>query len=100
MLCAYYSACYDTECLFGFLYRPSIRFCPDESSACRLATNEIHSFDPKDFSKGITSRIRVPGVAAFELSKTPASHVAVFVPEVKVLFIPWAVMCIIATLTC
>ncbi|KAG2252997.1 hypothetical protein Bca52824_083133 [Brassica carinata] len=45
---------------------PSIRFSPDESSACR-----------------ITSRIRVPGVAAFELSKTPASHVAVFVPEVK-----------------
>ncbi|XP_010428226.1 PREDICTED: eukaryotic translation initiation factor 2A [Camelina sativa] len=62
---------------------PSIRFCPDESSACRLATNEVQFFDPKDFSKGITSRIRVPGVAAFELSKTPASHVAVFVPESK-----------------
>ncbi|ESQ27869.1 hypothetical protein EUTSA_v10018413mg [Eutrema salsugineum] len=62
---------------------PSIRFCPDESSACRLATNDVQFFDPKDFSKGITSRIRVPGVAAFELSKTPASHVAVFVPEVK-----------------
>ncbi|CAN6802148.1 unnamed protein product [Brassica oleracea] len=62
---------------------PSIRFSPDESSACRLATNEVQFFDPKDFSKGITSRIRVPGVAAFELSKTPASHVAVFVPEVK-----------------
>jgi translation initiation factor 2A len=62
---------------------PSIRFCPDESSACRLATNEVQFFDPKDFSKGITSRIRVPGIAAFELSKTPASHVAVFVPESK-----------------
>lgn len=74
------------------LYRPSIRFSPDESSACRLATNEVQFFDPKDFSKGITSRIRVPGVAAFELSKTPASHVAVFVPEVKVFFIAWA-MC-------
>ncbi|CAN8235118.1 unnamed protein product [Cochlearia groenlandica] len=62
---------------------PSIRFCPDESSACRLATNEVQFFDPKDFSKGVISRIRVPGVAAFELSKSPASHVAVFVPESK-----------------
>ncbi|KAF2594792.1 hypothetical protein F2Q70_00044639 [Brassica cretica] len=73
-------------------FRPSIRFSPDESSACRLATNEVQFFDPKDFSKGITSRIRVPSVAAFELSKTPASHVAVFVPEVKVLFIAWAII--------
>lgn len=73
------------------LCRPSIRFCLDESSACRLATNEIQFFDPKDFSKGITSRIRVPGVAAFELSKTPASHVAVFVPESKVFFVAWAI---------
>ncbi|KAK6122225.1 hypothetical protein DH2020_044028 [Rehmannia glutinosa] len=62
---------------------PSIRFSSDEAVACRLATNEVQFFDPKDFSKGINHRLRVPGLAAFELSKTPGSYVAVFVPESK-----------------
>lgn len=67
-----------------YLFRPSIRFSSDEAVACRLATNEIQFFDARDFSKGISHRLRVPGVAAFELSKAPGSHVAVFVPESKV----------------
>lgn len=62
---------------------PSIRLSSNEEVACRLATNEIQFFDAGDFSKGIVSRTRVPGVAAVELSKAPASHVAVFVPESK-----------------
>ncbi|XP_059304991.1 uncharacterized protein LOC132056689 isoform X3 [Lycium ferocissimum] len=62
---------------------PSVRFSSDESVACRLATNEIQFFDPKDFSKGFVNRLRVPGVAAFELSKAPGSYVAAFVPESK-----------------
>ncbi|KAK4789969.1 hypothetical protein SAY86_017273 [Trapa natans] len=62
---------------------PSIRFSSDEAVACRLATNEIQFFDAKDFSKGIINRLRIPGVAVFELSKTPGSHVAAFVPESK-----------------
>nr|AKM76417.1 eukaryotic translation initiation factor eIF2A family protein [Pelargonium incrassatum] len=62
---------------------PSIRFCSDESVACRMATNEIQFFNGGDFSKGITNRLRVPGVAAVELSKEPGSHVAVYVPESK-----------------
>ncbi|KAK4394047.1 Eukaryotic translation initiation factor 2A [Sesamum angolense] len=62
---------------------PSIRFSSDEAVACRLATNEAQFFDPEDFSKGITHRLRVPGIAAFELSRTPGSHVAAFVPESK-----------------
>ncbi|KAF3451038.1 hypothetical protein FNV43_RR07127 [Rhamnella rubrinervis] len=62
---------------------PSIRFSSDEAVACRLATNEIQFFDGGDFSKGVVHRIRVPGVAAVELSKEPASHVAAFVPESK-----------------
>jgi len=49
-----------------------------------LATNEIQFFDAHDFSKGVVHRIRVPGLAAIELSKTPGSHVAAFVPESKV----------------
>ncbi|XP_043706732.1 eukaryotic translation initiation factor 2A [Telopea speciosissima] len=62
---------------------PSIRFSSDESVACQLATNEIKFFDAGDFSKGIINRLRLPGIAAFELSKMPASHVAAFVPESK-----------------
>lgn len=62
---------------------PSVRFCSDEAVACRLATNEIQFFDPRDFSKGFINRLRVPGVAALELSKAPGSYVAAFVPESK-----------------
>lgn len=64
--------------------RPSIQFSSDEAVACRLATNEIQFFDANDFSKGIINRLRIPRVAALELSKTPGSHVAAFVPETKV----------------
>nr|AKM76407.1 eukaryotic translation initiation factor eIF2A family protein [Monsonia emarginata] len=62
---------------------PSIRFSSDEAVACRMATNEIQFFDGADFSKGIMNRLRVPGVAAIELSKEPGSHIAVYVPESK-----------------
>uniref|UniRef100_A0A803M5S5 Eukaryotic translation initiation factor 2A n=1 Tax=Chenopodium quinoa TaxID=63459 RepID=A0A803M5S5_CHEQI len=62
---------------------PSIRFSSDEAVACRLVTNEIQFFDSADLSKGFVSRLRVPGVAAFQLSKMPGSHVATFVPESK-----------------
>ncbi|KAK2632312.1 hypothetical protein EUGRSUZ_L01724 [Eucalyptus grandis] len=62
---------------------PSIRFSSDEAVACRLATNEIQFFDGCDFSKGFKYRLRVPGIAAVELSKTPGSHIAAFVPESK-----------------
>ncbi|PPR87395.1 hypothetical protein GOBAR_AA33298 [Gossypium barbadense] len=62
---------------------PSIQFSSDEAVACRLATNEIQFFDAADFSKGISHRLRVPGVAAVELSRAPGSHVAAFVPESK-----------------
>jgi len=49
-----------------------------------LATNEVQFFDTGDFSKGVVIRLRVPGVAATELSSLPGSHVAAFVPESKV----------------
>ncbi|KAE9607256.1 hypothetical protein Lal_00026450 [Lupinus albus] len=62
---------------------PAIQFSLDEATACRLATNEVQFFDGGDFSKGIISRLRVPGVAAVELSSTPGSHIAAFVPESK-----------------
>lgn len=49
-----------------------------------MATNEIQFFDAKDFAKGIICKLRIPGVAAMELSKSPGSHIAAFVPESKV----------------
>ncbi|KAF9604591.1 hypothetical protein IFM89_008035 [Coptis chinensis] len=62
---------------------PSIQFSSDEAVACRLATNEIQFFDTGDFSKGFTYRLRIPGIAAVELSKAPGSYVAAFVAESK-----------------
>lgn len=49
-----------------------------------MVTNEIQFFNAKDFSKGVTYRLKIPGVVAVELSKAPASHIAAFVPESKV----------------
>ncbi|CAM8943843.1 unnamed protein product [Rhodiola kirilowii] len=40
-------------------------------------------FDTEDFSKGIVNRLRIPGIVALELSKSPGSYVAAFVPESK-----------------
>ncbi|KAL2529947.1 Eukaryotic translation initiation factor eIF2A family protein [Forsythia ovata] len=62
---------------------PAIRFSSDEAMACRLATNEIQFLEPADFSGGIVHRLRIPSIAAFELSKTVGSFIAVFVPESK-----------------
>ncbi|KAG9136871.1 hypothetical protein Leryth_026098 [Lithospermum erythrorhizon] len=62
---------------------PVVKFNGDESVGCRIATNEVQFYDPGDFSKGFVNRLRVQGVAAVELSKTPQSYVAVFVPESK-----------------
>lgn len=74
----------DFTILDTFFSRPAIRFSSDETVACRMATNEIQFFDAKDFSKGIIHRLRVPGVTAIELSRTPGTHIAAFVPESKV----------------
>ncbi|KAL4586830.1 hypothetical protein LXL04_011474 [Taraxacum kok-saghyz] len=62
---------------------PSFRFSSDEAVASRMATNELQLFDTRDFSKGVVHKIRIPGIAAAELSKNPGSHVAAFVPESK-----------------
>ncbi|RLN07204.1 eukaryotic translation initiation factor 2A [Panicum miliaceum] len=62
---------------------PMIQFSADESVGCRMIPNEIQFFDPKDFTKGVLSRIRMPGIAAMQLATAPGSHVAGFVPEAK-----------------
>uniref|UniRef100_A0A0E0K253 Translation initiation factor beta propellor-like domain-containing protein n=1 Tax=Oryza punctata TaxID=4537 RepID=A0A0E0K253_ORYPU len=62
---------------------PMVQFSADESVACRMMTNEIQFFDPKDFTKGFVYKIRMPGIAAMQLASAPGSHVAGFVPEAK-----------------
>lgn len=64
--------------------RPVIQFSEDESVACRLVTNEAHVFDGKDFSKGIVDRLRLPGIDGVQLAHSPPSHIAAYVPEIKV----------------
>lgn len=84
----YLTWCLKSLCILNHLIamnsRPSIRFSSDEAVACRMATNEIQFFDTEDFSKGIVNRFRIPGVAAVELSRSPGTHVAAYVPESKV----------------
>lgn len=77
--------------LLSLVRRPSIQFSDDETVAGRCVTNEVHLFDPQDFSRGIVDKLRVPGVAAMQLGFDPPSHIACFVPEHKVrhLASPW-----------
>ena len=65
-------------------YRPTIQFSEDETVSCRSVTNEVHFFDPQDFSKGIVDRLRLPGIQVAQLATAPSTHVAAYVPEMKV----------------
>ncbi len=49
-------------------------------------TNEVHFFDGRDFSKGIVDRLRLSGIDGVQLSSSPPSHIATYVPEIKVSF--------------
>ncbi len=66
--------------------RPTVQFSEDESIACRLVTNEVHFFDGHDFAKGIVDRLRLSGIDGVQLSSSPPSHIATYVPEIKVSF--------------
>ncbi|GAQ89685.1 Eukaryotic translation initiation factor eIF2A family protein [Klebsormidium nitens] len=68
---------------FSKLSWPSIQFSDDETVAGRCVTNEVHLYDPQDFSRGIVDKLRVPGVAAMQLGFDPPSHIACYVPELK-----------------
>ncbi|XP_022972089.1 uncharacterized protein LOC111470729 [Cucurbita maxima] len=67
------------------LHDYTIRFSSDETIACRMATFEIQFFCMlKELS---IYRLRVPGVAAIELSRTPGTHIAAFnKPHAIILF--------------
>ncbi|KAG9139378.1 hypothetical protein Leryth_025831 [Lithospermum erythrorhizon] len=65
---------------------PVVKFNGDESVGCRLATNEVQFYDPGDFSKGFVNRLRVQGVAAVSFKTIFQSYVAVFVPNLRLLW--------------
>jgi translation initiation factor 2A len=46
-------------------------------------TNEVHFFDGHDFAKGIVDRLRLSGIDGVQLSSSPPSHIATYVPEIK-----------------
>jgi translation initiation factor 2A len=62
---------------------PTVQFSEDESIACRIVTNEVHFFDGHDFAKGIVDRLRLSGIDGVQLSSSPPSHIATYVPEIK-----------------
>ncbi|KAL5997996.1 hypothetical protein ACLOJK_008930 [Asimina triloba] len=62
---------------------PSIWFSSNEAVACRLQTNEVQIFNGRDFSEGIIHKLKIPGIAAVELSKEPGLYVAAFIAESK-----------------
>lgn len=62
---------------------PSFQFSEDEAVACRMATNEIHVFDPENFAKGIVNKIRLPGIAGLQLATAPPTYFAAYIPESK-----------------
>lgn len=62
---------------------PTIQFSDDETVACRMVTNEVHFFNPQDFSRGIVDRLRLSGIESVQLATSPPTHVAVYVPEMK-----------------
>eukprot|EP00051_Salpingoeca_urceolata_P020580 m.309836 g.309836 ORF g.309836 m.309836 type:complete len:590 (-) comp19645_c1_seq2:1706-3475(-) len=60
------------------------RWTDDEELCARCVNNEIQFYDGHDFSKGITNRLRIPGVSMFKLSpKSNPTMIAAFVPGSK-----------------
>eukprot|EP00246_Nothoceros_aenigmaticus_P005244 TRINITY_DN17156_c0_g1_i1.p1 TRINITY_DN17156_c0_g1~~TRINITY_DN17156_c0_g1_i1.p1 ORF type:complete len:422 (+),score=58.21 TRINITY_DN17156_c0_g1_i1:138-1268(+) len=62
---------------------PTIQFSEDETVASRLIANGVHIFNGNDFSKGVVDRLQVPGLQTYQLSFSPPSHIAAYVPEIK-----------------
>lgn len=65
------------------LYR-QIQYSDDESKALRSVTNEVHVYNPSDWSAGIVDKVRLEGVTSVSLSPGRNPNVAMFVAEKKV----------------
>ncbi|KAL2915828.1 hypothetical protein HK105_204529 [Polyrhizophydium stewartii] len=59
----------------------NVQWAEDESYCARLVGNEIQFYEPKNFSKGVTNRLKLESISAFSMSPGKRPVVAVFVPE-------------------
>jgi translation initiation factor 2A len=53
---------------------PSLQWSDDEAVAARSVSNTVHFFDGADLAAGPTSKLHIPGVTGFALSRGPAPH--------------------------
>lgn len=61
-----------------------LQYTSDESKAIRCVTNEVHVYNPRDWSAGIVDKVRLEGVTSVSLSPGQNANVAMFVAEKKV----------------
>ena len=64
--------------------RRHLQYTSDESRAIRCVTNEVHVYNPRDWSAGIVDKVRLEGVTSVSLSPGQNPNVAMFVAEKKV----------------
>ncbi|TKA50047.1 hypothetical protein B0A53_06493 [Rhodotorula sp. CCFEE 5036] len=60
-----------------------LQYTSDESKAIRCVTNEVHVYNPGDWSAGIVDKVRLEGVTSVSLSPGQNANVAMFVAEKK-----------------
>ncbi|KAJ3300728.1 hypothetical protein HK104_006026 [Borealophlyctis nickersoniae] len=63
--------------------RWNVDWTADESYCARLVSNEVQFFNSKNFAKGVSSRLKLDGIADFSLSPGKNPTVVVFIPEKK-----------------
>lgn len=62
----------------------AVQFTEDESRAIRIVTNEVHVYNPADFSLGIVDKLRLEGVTSVTVSPGRSPSLGLFVAEKKV----------------
>jgi translation initiation factor 2A len=61
----------------------NLQYTASESHAIRLSGAEVQVFNPADWAKGVTDKLRVEGCTSVTLSPGLNPHIAVFVAEKK-----------------
>lgn len=77
------------DCAFNgpltvFHLHRQIQYTEDESKAVRVVTNEVHVYNPADWSQGIVDKLRIEGITSCSVSPGRNAAVALFVAEKKV----------------
>ncbi|GAA6008978.1 translation initiation factor 2A [Rhodotorula paludigena] len=61
----------------------TLQYTADESKAVRCVTNEVHVYNPADWSAGIVDKVRVEGVTSVTVSPGQNPNISIFVAERK-----------------